>query len=85
MNRRWTQEFDAISNAFEAINLSEKEKTDLFTTVAAILHLGNVQFLDGGGDYAVLESAEGVSLIAEVRNNHQNLRQNEFFCLNMDD
>ncbi|XP_055328094.1 unconventional myosin IC-like [Paramacrobiotus metropolitanus] len=65
LNKRWLQEFREIIHAFDATHFTPKEISDLFTTVAAILHLGNVQFMEDG-DYAEMKSAEEVVIVSEL-------------------
>ena len=65
LQRRWKEEYQAILHSLDATGFTTKEREELFTTVAAILHLGNVRF-EEGGDYAQLANPETVSTVAQV-------------------
>lgn len=43
-------DFQQLNKALSDIGLSDAEKVSVFQTVAAVLHLGNVQFVDDADD-----------------------------------
>ena len=40
-------EFSDVVRAMNTLKFSEETQMDLFTSIAAILHLGNVKFIEG--------------------------------------
>lgn len=63
------QEFRDTTNAMDIIGFSQDEKRSCLRIVAAILHLGNIQFVDGGKDDSALRdtyAAECVAALLEV-------------------
>eukprot|EP00927_Polykrikos_kofoidii_P018742 TRINITY_DN1872_c0_g1_i15.p1 TRINITY_DN1872_c0_g1~~TRINITY_DN1872_c0_g1_i15.p1 ORF type:complete len:1203 (-),score=342.30 TRINITY_DN1872_c0_g1_i15:307-3915(-) len=51
------REFKDLCKAFTALNFSDKEQDDLFSIVAALLHLGNIMFADSGDGASVAKEA----------------------------
>lgn len=65
LEKKWKEEFRAVLSALDAVNFTDEERNDLFSSVAAIMHLGNVQFADNG-DTVKLQSNSEASVAASV-------------------
>ncbi|GBG24692.1 Myosin-6 [Hondaea fermentalgiana] len=44
-------DFETVLNSFETIGIDLREQDDVFRTLAAILHLGNIEFVPGGSSF----------------------------------
>ncbi|CAG9767592.1 unnamed protein product [Ceutorhynchus assimilis] len=51
-DRNESKEFSDISGALKVLNFSDKETNDIFTLLAAILHLGNLKFKSGSSSHS---------------------------------
>ena len=47
-----------VLEAMEAMKLSPEDKYEIVCTTAAVLHLGNIEFVEQGTEVAALESQE---------------------------
>lgn len=61
-----TREFRLLREAFEIMEFSEMEVESIFTCLAVILHLGNVDFLSWNSEQANFSSESRIDLIANM-------------------
>ena len=60
------ESFEELRNAFDTMNVSRDVQTQVFGVVAAVLHLGNVEFVDGKRDGVSIKSPQAVSKAASL-------------------
>lgn len=59
--------FDEVSEALDLVGFEPAYQTDIFTCLAAILHLGNVEFFEDSNDYShILDPRSGPVQITSV-------------------
>eukprot|EP00736_Rhodelphis_marinus_P011328 Rmarinus@m.2627 len=58
--------FKEVVTALQTIGYSEKDRADLFRTLAGILYLGNVEFADGTSDDSVVTTPDVTEKAAEL-------------------
>ena len=57
------QDWAEVMEAMGAMGMSNEEQYSVISTVAAVLHLGNITFREAGVEKAVPEDAEGLLLV----------------------
>ncbi|KAH9253514.1 hypothetical protein BASA81_008561 [Batrachochytrium salamandrivorans] len=57
------RDWEDINGAMEIIGMTTQEQDDLLLTVAAVLHLGNVRFKAGGGEFQEGSQVENMEMV----------------------
>lgn len=60
------KEFDHMLKAFDILNINEEERLAIFQTISAILHLGNLPFIDVNSETAGLKDEVELNIAAEL-------------------
>lgn len=60
------EQFTALEKAMRVLEISEKESHEIFQTIAAILHLGNLEFIDIGDRMCELKQSESLMYTAKL-------------------
>jgi len=58
------KEFDHMLKAFDILNINEEERLAIFQTISAILHLGNLPFIDVNSETAGLKDEVELNIAA---------------------
>lgn len=60
------EDFAEVVSALQVLEFSKQEQQEIFRTTAAVLHLGNVRFVEDGVDKARVENMDALNVVADL-------------------